>query len=157
MAVSGYLSVREAAEALGWSQSKVRQWFHSERLAGMRGPQPQRPRILIRCDGSGRPLDSNGQPVAGQSLRARFNALDGRVSTLESRVSSSTEVERFRDAALLQQDIIQRQQRAYDLQAEATQELSEALQEQARIVTTLLVGDLSVLATSDNSQITEDA
>ena len=90
-------------------------------------------------------------------MRIRVDALDGRVSALERRISSSTEVERLRDAALLQQDTIERQQRAYDLQAQAAQELSEALREQARIITTLLVGDPSVLATSDNPQLTEDA
>ena len=150
------MSVGEAAEDLGWSPSKVRQWFHSGKLAGTRGPQPQRPRILICCDPSGRPLDSNGQPVAGQSLRARLDALDSRVRAVEIRISSSTEVERLRDALLLQQDTFERQQRAYDLQARATQELSGALQEQAKIISTLLVGDPSVMAPPGNLQITED-
>ena len=150
------MSVGEAAEALGWTHKRVRQWFHSGKLDGKLGPQQRRPRILIRCDDSGRPLDPSGQPVSGQSLRTRFDALDGRVSALERRIGSSVEVERFRDAALLQQGVIERQQRAYDLQAQAIQELSEARREQDRIITTLLVGDPSVLATSDNPQFTQD-
>ena len=154
---NGYLSVGETAEALGWSRAKVRRWFDEGRLAGKQGPQPERKRNLIRCDDRRRPLDSNGQPVVDQSLGTRFDALDRRVRTLENRISNSTEVERLRDATLLQQDIIERQQRAFDLQAEATQELSEALREQAKIIKTLLVGDPGVLVASDNSQIKEDA
>ena len=154
---NGYLTVREAAEALGWSQTKVRQEFHAGRLAGMRGPQRQRRRILIRCDDRGRPLDANGQPVLGQSFRARLEALDERVRAVEGHVGTSLEVERLRDASILQQAVIERQQRALDGHAKASQELSEVLLEQSRIISTLLVGDPSELAQSSSTQIEGDA
>lgn len=146
-----YVGSREAAEILGWSPSKVRREYHAERLAGKRGPQPERPSILIRCDGSGRPVDPAGRPVVAQSLRVRFDDVERRLKALESRTSGSSELERLRDAMLFQQSALESQRRAYDIQAKAAQELVETLEEQSKIISTLLVGDPGVLAPSDDS------
>lgn len=54
---------------------------------------------------------------------------------------SEVEAAKFRDAALLLQGVVERQQRALSLQAEATRELGEAITEQSKVVSMLLVGD----------------
>ena len=113
------MSTSDAANALGCSVSTVRNMFHAGDLAGTQGVQPKRPRIFIQSDESGRPLDRQGRPVSGSPLRSHLDALARRVEAIESRHSSSSEAERLRDAALLQQGVIEGQQRAYDLQAQA--------------------------------------
>ena len=53
------------------------------------------------------------------------------------------EASTHRDACLLLVGVIERQQRALDLQLLAARELSEAVKEASGIITTLLVGDPS--------------
>ena len=145
----GYLSTSEAAVALGCSSDKVRQMHESGELAGRRGAQPLRPRVYIRCDDLGRPLSPDGRPVGGPSLHTRIDDLSRRLEAIENQRSDPPDVERFRDAALLQQAVIERLQRAHDLQSQAARELADALAEQARVTSTLLVDDPQVLLSSD--------
>ena len=52
-------------------------------------------------------------------------------------------IENYREANLLLAGLIERQQRALELQLLAARELSEAVKEASGIITTLLVGDPS--------------
>ena len=72
----------------------------------------------------------------------------------------SPEAATHRDACLLLVGVIERQQRALDLQLLAARELSEAVREASGIITTLLVGDpsaaLSLPSTHTESGSTSD-
>lgn len=141
-----YLTVRQAADALGCSPSTVRERFHSGELSGITGPQPQRPRIQIRADQNGRPLDAEMRPIGDGSMRSRVDVLEQRLHDLEAGERLDQRAERFRDAALLLRAVIERQQRASELQAAAVKELEAALADQSQIILTLLVGDADEVA-----------
>ena len=152
----GHIGVREAAEALGCSAATVRGKYRSGELGGKSGSQPKRPRIYICVDDHGRPLDPDGRPAGGKSLRARVDALELRLDAVETAIGNqrggAAEAERLRDAALLLQGIIEGQQRAGDLQADSARELADVLKEQGKVISTLLVGDLSGIAVSGSRE-----
>lgn len=65
--------------------------------------------------------------------------------------------ETYRETCLLLAGVIERQQRAIDLQLLAARELSEAAKEQSRIISTLLVGDPSAALSLPLPQTGEDS
>ena len=127
-APAGHAGTREAAEALGCSQSKILEMYHARKLAGTRGTQPIRARVYIQVDTNGRPLDPSGSPVSGNPPIARLVAIEERLEVVEASIGdrsvNSSDVERLKDATLLLQRVIER------LQAEENCELTDAAKEQ---------------------------
>ena len=64
--------------------------------------------------------------------------------------------ESYRETCLLLAGVIERQQRALDLQLLSARELSEAAKESSRIISTLLVGDPSAALSLPQPQKPED-
>ena len=64
--------------------------------------------------------------------------------------------ESYRETCLLLAGVIERQQRALDLQLLSARELSEAAKESSRIISTLLVGDPTAALSLPHAGIKED-
>ena len=86
------------------------------------------------------------RPIGDGSVRSRVDVLEQRLHDLEAGERLDQRAERFRDAALLLRAVIERQQRASELQAAAVKELEAALADQSQIILTLLVGDADEVA-----------
>jgi hypothetical protein len=153
-----WVSTSKAAERLGVSPSTVRNMLNEGRLSGDRGAQPVRRRWQVRVNAEGYLVDEEGQVVAGQkapraSLEMEVDELRGRVERIEQRLGPSgggTNEERYQEASLLLSATLERQREALDLQMRANQQLSSALAEQGRIITTLLIPDV-IAPDSDES------
>ena len=136
-APEGHITTREAAIALRCSASTVLRMYAEGRLAGQKGPQPERRRVYIRVNDRGRPLDRSGKPVGGASLYSRLEDLEWRIAAIEDRLVGIAETERVRLVEPMLQSAIEHQQRANQLQVAATEEQEAASQRQASVASTL--------------------
>ena len=93
------------------------------------------------ADEQGQPLNGEGRPIGVGSLVSRVAGLEDRVGRVENLGDPDVGAERFREAALLLRGVVERQQKASELQNAAIQELEAAVGEQSKIILTLLIGD----------------
>jgi len=143
------VTTSEAARRLGVTASTVRNMLSDGRLSGERGGQLTRKRWFIHLDSEGRLIDNSGVAVPEQdstqaAIRAELDEIRGRIQALENshKVSAKAgSAENLREAALLLSATLEHQREAAHLISEANRKLSEALAEQGRIITTLLIPD----------------
>ena len=108
-----------------------------------------RKRWLVHLDSEGHLIDNKGMAVPEQDLtqaaiRAELDEIRGRIQALEDSLKGSAKAgssENAREAALLLSATLEHQREAAHLTSEANRKLSEALAEQGRIITTLLIPD----------------
>lgn len=139
----GEVSVAEAAKRLGRSQSTIRNWLAAGTLRGTRGTQPQRPRWSVIVDANGAPLTPRGPHPAFSaphtSCEAELASLRERIEALEHARDRSSELGRAQEIGALLRTTLDHQQRAAHRQAEAIEELGEALRIQSELLTQLLL------------------
>lgn len=136
------MSTTVAAVRLGVSPTTVLNWLRKEKLAGIRGDQPVRPRWYVLVDERGDPVDPDGVALRPgprpdvEHLVAEVRQLRGAISHERQRSPDT-----LREVALLIRSAADRQQRALELQSQAVQELSAALREQGEAISQLLLPD----------------
>jgi hypothetical protein len=139
-----WVPTSDAAARLGVSTTTVIAMVGDGRLLGRSGSQPRRPRWSVGESEDGRLLDGDGQPIDGTQGAVDHPVLAqlvARLDALEASAATSGRGEPFRDAALLLNDIVDRQREVAALQTQAMQILSETVASQAQIIATLLVPD----------------
>lgn len=146
------VSTKEAAARLDVDPATIINMIRDGRLSGEPGQQPVRPRWRVHVNDEGLLIAPSGTAVE-PSRPTKPGAgvdLESRVAALERALGPQAATERYREASLLLSGTLERQRQALDLQARATQELNEALAEQSRIITTLLVpGHDELVPTTD--------
>lgn len=121
-------------------------------LDGQKGTQSRRPRLYIRVDDQGCPVDPSGRPVGTASVHSRLDYVEDRIARLEDRLAKIAETERVRLVEPMLKSAIEHQHRATQLQVAATEQQEAASKQQASVVSALTAEDPQPGSTEDAQQ-----
>lgn len=137
-----HISTTDAANRLRVTPQTIRAMLHDGRLGGRRIRRGGRSIWRVTIDDVGRMLTAKGEPLQ-RSVRDTHEDLVQRVRALESHHQKDDA--RLREAILLLQSVAEQQRGAIDLQNQANSKLHTALEEQGRIISTLMIPDFADL------------